>query len=207
MNKKGWISSVVIRFLFDSLTVEKIGWNNNFLARKGGRRVIYVCWHGSQFMGLSCLRNHSITALVSMSKDGDVIASAMGYLGYRILRGSSSRGAARSLLGLSKEIKAGFDTAITVDGPRGPRHKAKPGAAFLARRTGAAILPLGFAYSNVKKMKSWDQNEIPYPFSKVVFVTGRPIFPDEFSSEEEGSVLIENRIFECEAIAANRIQK
>ncbi|MBF0543634.1 MAG: lysophospholipid acyltransferase family protein [Candidatus Riflebacteria bacterium] len=204
---KGQVACFLIRLLFNSLTVEKIGWENNLLARKGNRRVIYVLWHASHLMALACYRNHGIAVLTSRSRDGDIVATAMAGLGFDAIRGSSTRGGVRALMELSQHIKNGVDVALTVDGPLGPKHKAKSGAFFVAKRTGAALLPLGFAYSNVHRLNSWDRFEIPFPFSRVAAVTGDPIFLDEKISETDSALLIEKKIFECERLAAERISK
>ena len=56
---------------------------------------------------------------------------------------------------------------MTPDGPRGPRRKVQPGAVFLAAQTGLPIVPLGVAYANAWRAKSWDQFAVPKPFSQL----------------------------------------
>ena len=63
-------------------------------------------------------------------------------LGYRPVRGSSTRGGARALLGAVRELQAGHSVAFTPDGPRGPRRELKPGVVAAAQRGGAVIVPV-----------------------------------------------------------------
>jgi len=53
---------------------------------------------------------------------------------------------------------------IAIDGSKGPRLKAKPGAIYLAKLTGNIIIPT-ICYSKREIMlNSWDKFSIPYPF-------------------------------------------
>lgn len=53
---------------------------------------------------------------------------------------------------------------------------AKPGPVLLARRTGYPILCFHIhAERGHSFQKSWDQFQIPYPFSRVALVMGPPI--------------------------------
>ena len=69
----------------------------------------------------------------STSFDGEFTARMIRRFGFVPVRGSSSRGAVRGLLGMRKEIEAGYTVAFTIDGPRGPRFVTKPGPVLLAR--------------------------------------------------------------------------
>ncbi len=202
---KGRLASIFVRFWVSGLRVEKIGWENNQRAKSLGGPVLYVLWHGSQVVPLANFRNRGIIILTSLSRDGDIQDVSMNCLGFRTIRGSSSRGGARALLSLMKELpNAGF-AAITVDGPRGPYHVAKPGAVLLAQKTGAAVLPVGVAHSLCHRMKNWDRFEIPFPFSRSILVTGEPFFVDSHLSLENGAALIEEKISECDKLAKERI--
>ena len=61
--------------------------------------------------------------------------------GYGTARGSTSRGARKALLQLTREMAAGRPAGFTVDGPRGPARVAQPGAVWLAQATGNPVLP------------------------------------------------------------------
>ena len=96
-------------------------------------------------------------------------------LGFGHVRGSSTRGGARAIFDLVEKLRSGFDLGITVDGPRGPRYVVKPGPIQIAKRSGAAILPITSASKRHKTFSSWDAFELPFPFTKVMVRYGRPI--------------------------------
>jgi hypothetical protein len=136
-------------------------------ARAGGKRVIFALWHGELLPLLWHHRGENIAIVISEHRDGEIIARIAESLGYSTVRGSSSRGGSRALIGLMREIDAGRDGAITPDGPRGPARVFAPGAAVAAQRTGALIVPIRASASRAWRLKSWDRFVIPKPFSRV----------------------------------------
>src|ERR1700709_1126747 len=85
----------------------------------------------------SRFRNLALAILIPPSFDGELIARTVELLGFRAIRGSSSRGGAAGLREMAAAYKAGHRCAITADGPRGPSKVAKPGTAQLAQLVGA----------------------------------------------------------------------
>ena len=78
------------------------------------------------------------------------------------------------------ELSRGADAAFAVDGPRGPRERAKPGAARTAELGGAALLPVSSAACrSIVLKRTWDRFELPLPFSRVVVVVGAPLDVEE----------------------------
>ena len=114
------------------------------------------------------------------------MATAARTLGYRVTRGSSSRGAVGGLLALLKEVRAGHNTALAVDGPRGPRGVCKPGIVRLAQKTGAPLFPMGVASSRKFVFeKTWNKVYLPLPFSRQVIYLAEPLyFPEKADPEE-----------------------
>ena len=96
------------------------------------------------------------------------------FFGYVPVRGSSSRGGREALNELVGHLKAGKRCAITPDGPRGPRREIKAGVLNLARMTGCPVVPFAFEAEHCWRLKSWDEFIIPKPFSRAVFVYGKP---------------------------------
>ncbi len=143
-------------------------------ARAGDRRVIFALWHGELLPLLWQHRGENIAIVISEHRDGEIIARIAESLGYATVRGSSSKGGSRALIGLMREIDAGRDGAITPDGPRGPARVFAPGAAVAAQRTGALIVPLRAAASRSWRLKSWDRFLIPKPFARVDVHYGAP---------------------------------
>jgi lysophospholipid acyltransferase (LPLAT)-like uncharacterized protein len=136
---------------------------------------IYVLWHGQLLPLLWTHRRKPIAIMISEHSDGEIIARVAQSLGFRTVRGSTSRGAARALLGACREVEAGYSVAITPDGPRGPAHTVAPGAVAIAQRTGAALIPTAMSTSNAWRLRSWDRFTIPKPFARVIVAYAEPI--------------------------------
>ena len=128
-------------------------------------------------------------ALISASRDGDLLADAVQRFGYDVVRGSSSRLGASAILQLTQVLAAGGDVVITPDGPRGPAYELGPGIIFLAQKSGAAVLPMNLEYSRCWRLGSWDRFIVPRPFAKVRVLINRPhnvkstTTPEEFEGE------------------------
>ncbi len=137
--------------------------------------VIYVFWHRCVFCATYFWRYRQIQVMTSASFDGEYIARIIEKFGYGAVRGSSTRGGVRALLGMHTEIEGGRSVAFTIDGPRGPVYIAKPGAALLARNTAAAILPFHIALEHPWTLNSWDRFMIPKPFTRVEVRIGKLI--------------------------------
>ena len=80
--------------------------------------------------------------------------------------------ALHSIIKTLKEKKAVI--VITPDGPRGPPHQAKQGAALAAKRSEATLVPLHWEASSCWHFPSWDRMAIPKPFSKLTLIFKEP---------------------------------
>ena len=131
--------------------------------------TIYAFWHRSLLACAHRFRNKNIAILISQSFDGEIIARIVELLGFKAIRGSSSRGGAAALRQMVEAYKAGHRCAITADGPRGPAGIAKPGTAQLALLVEAPWVGTFHAIPlNAWELKTWDRFLIPKPFSKVL---------------------------------------
>ena len=140
-----------------------------------GKQPILSLWHGRILPGLHYFRNRGVVVLTSQNFDGEWIARILHKFGFRTARGSSSRGGARALVQMRRELAAGYPAAVTVDGPRGPARVIQPGVVFLAGATGHPILPYHIESDRHWTLNSWDRTQIPKPFSHVALVIGPPI--------------------------------
>jgi lysophospholipid acyltransferase (LPLAT)-like uncharacterized protein len=113
--------------------------------------------------------------LISKHRDGRLIARTIGILGYHTIAGSSSRGGMEALREIIRVLKAGHIVGITPDGPRGPRMHLQKGAVQAARLANVPIVPLTYATSRRKILRSWDKFHLPLPFGRGVFVWGSPV--------------------------------
>ena len=173
-----------------TLRVEFIGpFDETVEMKDAGKPVIFGAWHNELFSFLGLIfkgATHEFVTIVSQSKDGELIARAIEKFGPKAVRGSSSRGGVKALLGLKRVIeKEKRIWLITMDGPRGPRHEIKDGILFLAHRMGAHVVPLRVVAMKKITVSSWDRFEIPLPFSKVKAYVGKPYkLPEgEFTGE------------------------
>jgi lysophospholipid acyltransferase (LPLAT)-like uncharacterized protein len=106
--------------------------------------------------------------LVSESLDGDLQARVLLAFGFVVFRGSSSRGGDRGARALLRHLRAGYDIAIALDGPRGPALVQKPGAAWLARVAPAAVWMLSVTRVRGWVLpRTWDRFTIPFPGTRV----------------------------------------
>jgi lysophospholipid acyltransferase (LPLAT)-like uncharacterized protein len=138
------------------------------------RPHVFLLWHEALLPLLWHHRRQDIAIVVSENRDGQYLADFALGLGYRAVRGSSSRGAARALLGAVRELRAGRSVAFTPDGPRGPRRQLKPGVVAAAQRGGGVIVPIHARADRGWRLDSWDRFLIPKPAARVTVVYGRP---------------------------------
>jgi lysophospholipid acyltransferase (LPLAT)-like uncharacterized protein len=130
--------------------------------------VIYSFWHRAVFASAWLWRRTGIAVMVSRSFDGEYIARTIEKLGFVAVRGSSSRGGAKALLGLKNQLEQGNLVAFTIDGPRGPKYVAKPGPVLLSRASALPMAAFYIALSNAWVLNTWDALMIPKPFSKAL---------------------------------------
>lgn len=180
------LGAIVIRLLAMTWRIRVTNDGQLDAPRAAGRRFIYTCWHGELLPLIWYHRARGIVIVISEHRDGEIIARIAESIGYSTVRGSTSRGGSRALIGLMREIAAGRDAAVTPDGPRGPAHVFAPGAAIAAQRTGALILPVRARASRAWRLKSWDRFVIPKPFATVHVEYG-PLTSVEASSPREAA--------------------
>ena len=171
-------------------------WRVRFLNPEVARRLndagqpfVYVTWHGQLLPLVWAHRGQQIAAMISEHRDGELIARVANAIGYRTVRGSTTRGGARALVAACEEIEAGHSVAVTVDGPRGPAGSVAPGAVVISGRTGAPMVPTTVAASRAWRLNSWDRFMIPKPFARVVIAYGEPLRPASGSSRVEAPEL------------------
>ena len=159
-----------------------------------GKPFIIAFWHG-RLLILPAMwpQTAKISMLISMHRDGELIARAIGYFGHGTVRGSAAkpgsakdRGGVGALRGMLKALKANEYVGITPDGPRGPRMRATDGIVTVARMSGVPILPCSFSARSRFLFSTWDRFVLPLPFSRGVIVWGEPVF---VARDAEGSAL------------------
>lgn len=178
-----WVGYFTIRLLASTLRYS-ISWEDGSAGDRSVRPVIYSFWHSCMLPSIYLWRDQGGRVMSSDSFDGEYTGRIIRKFGYVKVRGSSSKGAVRALLGLKREVDKGWDAAFTIDGPRGPRHVVKPGPVMLARLTGAPMSGFHVALDRPWVLNTWDRLQIPRPFSRALLRVSRYIFVPKDADDE-----------------------
>lgn len=182
MSKFGWLLILCLGRLSSIKFVGRQYWQK---LKRENSRFIYIIWHGRILLPIFLHKNEGITVMVSLHADGEMGAQTAHRLGYNSVRGSSTRGGKKAFHDMVEVLENGGTGAIMPDGPRGPRHKFKWGAIYLAQQTDAYLLPLTFASKRKIQFNSWDRFNLITPFSQAVAIYGKPIkVPPNLSADE-----------------------
>jgi lysophospholipid acyltransferase (LPLAT)-like uncharacterized protein len=162
---------------------------NGVVALVRDRPVIFAIWHNRLLM-LPRVFDPSFPTrqsygLISASGDGDLIASFIERSGYGTIRGSSSRKGVIALRQLVDTLAADGNVLVTPDGPRGPVYQASQGIIFLAKKSGAPVVPIHMEYSHCWRLKSWDRFVVPWPFATLRAILGAPLIIPPIDSAEQ----------------------
>ncbi|MCO5251058.1 MAG: DUF374 domain-containing protein [Candidatus Kapabacteria bacterium] len=152
--------------------------------------AIILFWHGLMLPGWKFYERRDANALVSTSKDGEILTNLLQKWDYNILRGSSSRQGKEALEQMIEIAPKGF-LLITPDGPRGPSQEMKAGAVVTSVKSQVPIYLCGIKIAKkITFKKSWDKFELPMPFSKIELTFDGPhLFPQSSSREEISSFI------------------
>lgn len=150
---------------------------------KPGERFIYTFWHENMLLLSYHYGQRNVWILISHHADGQLITEITNRLGFRAVRGSSTRGGVAAVRGMV-ELGRSDHLAITPDGPRGPRRQVQPGLIYTAARTGLPIVLAGIDFRRCWRAGSWDRFAVPYPFTRAICVTSKLIYvPAELDRE------------------------
>jgi len=139
------------------------------------RPLIGSFWHSCIIPASYICRGLGVRVMSSYSYDGEYMGRIIQGLGYVAVKGSSSRNPVKALLGLRRALADGWTVAFTLDGPRGPRHKVKPGPVGLGRSSGVPLTTFHVGVDKAWVLSSWDRMMIPKPFSRVLIRFGKLI--------------------------------
>jgi lysophospholipid acyltransferase (LPLAT)-like uncharacterized protein len=169
---------------------------------KANKNYVLAFWHGSMLLPWYIHRGKKMIALISKSKDGDLLARVLKNWKYGVIRGSSSTGGDVALGIMVDYGKNKHSITITPDGPRGPRHKLKAGAVIAAKKSDLPLILTGIGIQNKRSLDSWDMFSIPKFFTKVALIYSDPRYINKDLTYEETSKVIED----CE-IKMNKLQE
>jgi len=152
-------------------------------------RVI-VMWHNRSLVGpwvLSRLFDaRRIHVLISPSRRAAWEVALFEWLGFRVIRGSSSRRGIQSTREMIAAARAGDDIAISPDGPVGPLYAVKRGTVMVARQARAPLVFVGADSGWAVRLNTWDRHFVPLPFARVR-IRCRVIEPERTTATDTGA--------------------
>ena len=169
-----WAGYWFIRLLGPTLRVS-VSYEEGAQKTLDERPLVASFWHSCMVPATYIFRNMGIRVMSSFSYDGEYMGRIIKRFGFVAVKGSSSRNPIRALLGLRRALDEGWTVAFTLDGPRGPRHKVKPGPVGLGKSSGLPLTTFHAAVEKAWVLNSWDRMMIPHPFSRVLVRVGKLI--------------------------------
>lgn len=180
------VAYAIIRLYFCLIRIRSIGEDSIKQHLHQGGKVIAAIWHQRIFLVVTYARRFgefAPAAMISQSRDGDMIADVSRLLNFRPVRGSSSRGGREALATIVADLAEHPFAVHAVDGPRGPRGVIKAGLIVMAQLSGVPIVPVSISVNRAWILKSWDRFLIPKPFSTVTVRWDEPIpVPEQLDS-------------------------
>lgn len=193
-----WVFALVAVALFriidSTLDVRIFGHEHVSAVVHSGRSFLVVVWHGRGLLPIFFFQGSPLVVYSSQSRVGltpalsryirKLTLASLRHLGYQVLDASAFSSESRGVIRFLQYLERGSGGLIAADGPGGPMFRAKPGAAYVAKRTGIALLPVAASIRDAIALDSWDRFEIPRPFTKAVLAIGEALdVPEEIDEE------------------------
>ncbi|WP_127718462.1 lysophospholipid acyltransferase family protein [Halobacteriovorax sp. HLS] len=178
-----------LTYRFEYRNSDAIGLSRN---KSEYNSFILASWHQNILSLLLGHTQNKFAMIVSHSKDGEYVSNICHSFGHTPVRGSSSRGAIKSLIEAIQKVKDGLPLAITVDGPRGPIFDVKLGVFEIAKKSQTPIIPVCIVPTSFWSINSaWDKFRIPRPFSKIIIQYGETISVEENTDKNQYPLMAE----------------
>ncbi len=179
--------------------------------------VLLVIWHDRAIQSACYLsgpfirKRLDIALMISQSQDGEVVSHIVSpWKKVRSARGSTTRGGRAALREMHRIMKREqIPGLLAPDGPHGPRHEFKLGAAVLAQMANAPVLPIAIVPERFIQLRSWDRLIVPLPFTRVSVAFGAPVpVPRGLSAEqlEEKRRQLEDALNEVTRVAESEAE-
>jgi lysophospholipid acyltransferase (LPLAT)-like uncharacterized protein len=194
----------ILRSIGVTLRISAEGFDKYSDIRHG---AIFAGWHGRTFVPALFFRGKGVWTIISHSRDGQIQNWIFSKLGFETIRGSTGRGGVKAAAESIRVLKSGATMAFTPDGPRGPSGVVQGGIMLMAKKSGAALVPVGVSASWRYHLPTWDRYMLPLPFARCVMVFGDPMFVSPDASEDEvehARLALEKGIRELQAAADAR---
>lgn len=172
--------------------------------RAQGHGYVFGFLHAHQ-MSIIIGSEAGTAAMVSRSRDGQLVVPALKLAGCVVFRGSKksnnrARGGQQAIDSLIQHVRNGSPAAIAVDGPRGPRGRVHKGVAMVSQQSGAAVLVIVARpkYRWIAK-QAWDRLQLPIPFTRIEGYFAPPVYPQPGEKLEAYRQRIESVLRELES--------
>lgn len=160
-------NKLINRFAIFLLNLLSKTWRYEIIGKAPESTGIVAFWHGYMLPAWKYFSKYKPYAVVSRSKDGDILSSVLSGWGYSLIRGSSSQGNKEALNEIIGYCRNNL-VLMTPDGPRGPIHEFKPGAVVAAQRSSNTLCLCSVEIKWFFEFKkSWDKFKLPLPLSKI----------------------------------------
>ncbi len=215
------VTGALIRlfWLFEStIDIRAWGTENLRLLKRQGEHPLVVIWHGKGFVPIAYFHHENLCLYASTDRDPNyggvrklfrsLMLKMVEQMGYQVMDASRFSSESRGVLKYVETLRSGSGGAIAADGPSGPIFHAKPGACFLAKKTGVTLLPVGSAISAGARLDQWDHFEVPRMFCRAAIVVGLPIHIAADASDdslEAGRLALEHALNRLTREAESRI--
>jgi lysophospholipid acyltransferase (LPLAT)-like uncharacterized protein len=136
-----FLGYLFLRALYATMRVRHVNVEN----LNAAPRYILAFWHRHILLSLHSKWRKPTTAIISRSKDGEIVSGVLRFYGAETARGSSTRGGEVALREILRAIQAGKNIAFTPDGPKGPSQIVKDGVIYVGKVSGLPIVPFAFA--------------------------------------------------------------
>lgn len=150
--------------------------------RQNGDRYVFSFLHSHQ-LSVIIGSEPGTAAMVSRSRDGELIVAALQKAGCVVVRGSkkskgTGKGGRMAIDRLIEHVASSGPAAIAVDGPLGPRGRVHKGVAMVSQATGAPILNIvARPRRRWIAQQAWDRLQLPIPFTRIDGYFAPPIYP------------------------------
>ena len=167
-----WLTSRLARglcsLLYSTLKLSLAGVES--LKSPKNPRLLIALWHDRLLLApfiAKVVPEAQLGVVVSGSRDGRLLAAFATTFRNVTAISVSSKNRHGALLQMCDAVQAGRMLIITPDGPRGPKHQIKEGLHFCSQKTDSHIVAMRWKASSTWTLPTWDQMQIPKPFSKV----------------------------------------
>ena len=201
-----WLGYVVLSFIYKTNKFEVHGLEYFKNAQNNNQPILLCVWHGRMLYPIFYVIKNKIKAwaLASPHQDGAIMGNILSKWGIQIIQGSSNKQSENAIQNMHTIFKKDKNSiiAITNDGPKGPRHKAKIKSLEIAKQYNAQIITISGDSTKKWVLNTWDKFYLPKPFGKIT-INIAPVY--NINKEKDLTKGVSKYMVECENSASKKI--